>query len=218
MFASASMYVVIHGQFAALLTTGFVSAGAMWVGALKPNIGLAMLAYRPSVRGAAHMLLFAALTLVLLPSWPLEWVRTVQGSRFHYAPFLAPGGLVLLASLLRWRRPEARLLAAMAVLPSSPIVYEVLPLFVVTRTPREMAVLITATWIEYWIVLPLGGPGQIDAFMARGRIAILICYAPVLVMVLMRPHEGAVSGYLERVSGRLPRWLRGERPTMATES
>src|SRR5262245_26576036 len=47
-FTSGSMLLCVRGsQFSALITLGFLVPAAMWLGGLKPNLGLAMLAYRP---------------------------------------------------------------------------------------------------------------------------------------------------------------------------
>jgi hypothetical protein len=93
MFASGGMYLsVAAGQYLPFLTLGFVSPGWMWVGALKPNIGLAMLAYRPSWKGAVAMLLVALVSLIAMPSWPIEWLAALRRVEYHYSPVLGPVG------------------------------------------------------------------------------------------------------------------------------
>jgi hypothetical protein len=190
MFASGAMYdTVIHSQFSALLMMGFVAAGAMWAGSLKPNIGLAMLAYRPSWKALGTMAAFGASTLILQPTWPLDWLRVLRagGGQYHFSPILAPGGFLLALAAFRWRTPEGRLLLAMAVLPSSPIAYETLPLFVIPRSWQSMSVLAVATTFEYWLMVKHFSFPTLDAFMQRGRtVVVLCCYLPALVIVLRR--------------------------------
>jgi hypothetical protein len=211
MFASGAMYLAVAaGQFTPFLTLGFVSPLWMWVGALKPNIGLAMLAYRPSWKGALAMLLVSLLSLIVIPDWPVEWLNVVRHSPWHYAAILGPGGFLLLFSLLKWRRPEGRMLAAMAVLPTSPIVYETLPLFLVARTRIEVITLALLSSIAHVSMVDLGAHGQLEAFLARGRwIVLWLCYIPALAMVLRRPNRGDLPAILERASRYLPAWLRG---------
>jgi hypothetical protein len=53
---------------------------------------------------------------------------------------------------VKWRRPEARLLAALACIPQTPVLYEVVPLFLLVRTFREAAVLVVLTGVAGRIV------------------------------------------------------------------
>lgn len=190
MFASGGMVMcVFAAQFTALLMLGFMFPTAMWLGALKPNIGIDMLVWRPSIRGAALMALVTAISLISMPSWPAEWLRALKGSTYHYAPVLGLGGPLILLALLRWRRPEARLLIAMALIPSSPLLYETLPLFVVARRRLEYCALAFASSVGYLLITGFS-QNQIDLYMARGRwVVVWLCYLPALVIVLRRPNE-----------------------------
>jgi hypothetical protein len=77
----------------------------------------------------------------------------------------------------------------MAVVPSSPIVYEALPLFIVPRNRREMIVLVVLSVAAYFFMRQLSAPEERDAFMARGRWVMLwALYIPTLVMILRRPN------------------------------
>ena len=65
--------------------------------------------------------LLLGVSLAILPTWPLDWMHVMRaGVENHYrAPVVGGRGLLalgpaLLVVLLRWRRPEARLLAAPA--------------------------------------------------------------------------------------------------------
>lgn len=195
MFLSGSMYLsVAAAQFSPLLTLGLLVPGAMWLGALKPNIGLAMLAYRPSIAGALAMVLVAALSLVAMPSWLVEWIGAVRRSAFHYSPLSVPEGWLLLATLTRWRRPEARLLVAMAVLPSSPIVYEALPLFVIPRNRPQMFALSLLSFAALSLTMGYSLQLETDAYLRVARHAmVVLVYLPCAVMVLRRPNV-AVAG------------------------
>jgi len=137
------------------------------------------------------MLLVASVAFIWMPSWPLEWLRAVRRSSFHYAPILTPIGPVLLLALTRWRRPEARLLTVLSVLPSSPHLYELLPLFVIPKTWRQMALLSASTAIPYILQVLLSRDGELGPYIARGRwFVVLFGYLPALFLILRRPNVG----------------------------
>jgi hypothetical protein len=64
--------------------------------------------------------LLLAVSFAMQPGWVVEWRDAVRetsmaGGRVPYtAPVLLPGGLLTLLAALRWRRPEARLIATLA--------------------------------------------------------------------------------------------------------
>ena len=197
-FTSGGMFLsIIAAQFTPLLMLGFLSSNAMWLGALKPNIGLAMLAWRPSVKGAVLMALVTAISLISMPSWPIAWLRALEASTYHYEPVLAFGGPLILLALIRWRRPEARLLAVMALVPSSPIVYETLPLFLIARRRIELCLLAFMSSVAYLVMAGLP-PNQLDLYMQRGRwVIVWLSYLPALAIVLARPNEAVRTGPVE---------------------
>ena len=211
-FLSGSLYVsVVSAQMSPLLTAAMLLPGLSWLGALKPNIAIAMLAYRPSWRTGLTMLLITALTIPVMPNWPLEWAATAAASPYHFAAWQAPGGILLLAAITRWRRPEARLLAALAIVPTAPIVYEVLPLFVIPRDRREMMLLVILSDVAALVTMGYSSQLETAAFYARARWSIVwFMFVPTLLMVLLRPNQGAVPDCIERRTQRLPRWLRGQ--------
>ena len=131
----------------------------------------------------------------------------------HPAPIFTPGGVLLLLALVRWRRPEARLVAAMACVPQLMYFADQLPLWLVPRTRRE-AMLLSALSIVAWaaallIEVPAGRQPAFDS----GPFVLAGVYLPTLVMVLRRPNEGSVPGLIERMAGVLPPILRGREPS-----
>ena len=221
LFLSAAFaHGAVQGQWSMLLTAAVLSPVLSAAGAIKPNIGLAVLAYRPTWRTALGMLAFAALGLLVVPDWPKLWLgmfggAPTSGTAIHYSPLKSPAGLVAILALLRWRRPEARLFAVMAVVPQSPFVYEVLPLFAVARTRFETYALVIGTdlALAYYALAP---KKDMVAFFHNNGIAVFVCvYIPALVLILKRANEGALPAFLERLAAVLPRWLRG-RPALAS--
>jgi hypothetical protein len=187
---------------------------------MKPNIGLALFAYRPAWRTAV---LGAALLLgsvVFWPWWPREWVGLVRDSPVHHSPLSTGVGAVAVLALLRWRRPEARLLFAMSVIPHALYFYDELPLWLVAASRRQAMMLTASSWLGWvgWVATSgaPGGPLLIDTPVW----VVVALYLPSLLMVLARENVGDVPDWLERLIAPLPAWLRGTslRPELAAAS
>jgi hypothetical protein len=130
-----------------------------------------------------------------------------------------PGGIIALACLLRWRRPEARLVAALACVPQTTTQYEAVPLFLVPRTFLESWILWVCSYAQHFLgqyfVERLPTPEE--HLELSGRWLAIIMYIPVTLMVLRRPNEGRIPGWIERRMSALPAWLRGESAEAARE-
>ncbi len=134
--------------------------GVGFLAVVKPNVGLASVADDPS---AIRILGGGALLLVSLafhPNWPAEWLHNLRSMPGHPIPILVPGGALALLALLRWRRPEARLLVAMACVPQLMYFADQLPLWLVAKTRRE-SILLSATSLVAWVI-------SLQAFNRRG--------------------------------------------------
>lgn len=202
------------GQWSPLIVAAWVYP---WLGVLlvaKPNIGLPVFAARPGRIAAAACTLALLLPTLLAPWWVRDWLRNLQADMGRSAPHPAPitmfggAGLVLLVALLRWRRPEARLVAFLACLPQLPFWADQLPLLVVPRGRREMQAMMLATLTGFlcWSVLR-GGEHVIDSMRP---FAIIFTYLPAVALVLRRPNIGDLPTWLEVGARRLPLFLRGE--------
>ena len=211
MFLSGSMVLTVRtAQASAWLTAALFVPSLTWMGVFKPNIGLAILAYRPSWKHALIMIAIAGLSLLVMPTWPREWIATASRSPYHFAAWRVPGGVLLFAVLSRWRRPEARLIAMLALVPSSPIVYETLPLFVVPRTKQQMILLVILTNVMFLLTASISLQRDTQNYLDVARPAIVaLVYAPAALMVMLRPNEGTLPTWLENRVTRLPSWLRG---------
>jgi hypothetical protein len=210
LFLSASFaHAAIMGQWSLILTAAFVYSSLSFIGAAKPNVGVAMLATSLSWRQAVAMLVFSVLSLAAMPSWPREWLAQLRHSPYHFAPVRAPGGFLLLLALLRWRRPEARLLAAMSIVPQSPFVYEALPLFLVSRKRFETYALVIGSDVALAVYALADRSDVAHFFRVNTLVMPIAMYVPALVMVLRRPNEGALPAWTERASRVLPPFMRG---------
>jgi len=196
-FAQSTPIVLAFGMLPAL-------AG---LAAVKPNIALALFSWRsPSRVAIAIAVVVLAVSIILSPSWLAEWLAAVKRSPGHHAPWTMGFGAVTPLALLRWRRPEARLLFVMAIVPHGLFFYDELPLWLVAKSRRESMLLCLASWIGWfgWIAVS-PGPNKVD--MAPWVIGTL--YIPALVMVLMRRNKGDLPSWMERATRQMPAWIRG---------
>ena len=154
-------------------------------------------------------------SLALRPSWPTEWIDSlssaVPGSKVY--PVVVPGGVLLLAVALRWRRPEARLLFALACLPQTMLGYDQLVLAGIASTFRQS--LVMGLW-SY--AVPLGTylvmrdhmpASDTGSYELLARMFVWGYYLPAAALVVRRPNQGVAPDWVERVVARLPIWLRG---------
>jgi hypothetical protein len=190
-FASAPfLYAVALSQWSPLLTGAALVPWAGWLLVCKPTIGLALFAAFPRVSVAAGIAILIGISLILWPGWVREWRQALANAPNAIAPLTLPGGPLLLLAIVKWRRPEARLLAALACVPHTTLAYEAVPLFLVPRTWNEAWILCGGTFAAF-IGHGLTGPysSQFAWVRAGGMWLIAFAYLPCLVMVLRRPNE-----------------------------
>lgn len=183
------IYGVRMSQWTPLLTGAALMPSAGFLLACKPTIGSALWLAFPTRRSLIGATLFASLSLVLFPAWPSGWLADLPAATHIRAPMTFHGGPMLLFALLRWRRPEARLLAAMSVIPQTPELYEALPLFLVPKSAQQGGLLAI---LCYAIVFARQGgiPGDYVADTAlTGQWMVWLLYLPCLIMVLSRPNR-----------------------------
>src|SRR6185369_10877575 len=104
------VHAVLLGQWSPWLVA---AVGMPWLGFVwtaKPTVGLALFAGWPSRKAAIGGALLLALSLILVPHWPLDWLASVRGAPQYLPPIARPFGFLLLLGFLRWRQPEGRML------------------------------------------------------------------------------------------------------------
>jgi hypothetical protein len=186
-------------QWAPLLTAAALLPSLSWIWVVKPNLGAALWWYRPSRRTLAWQsgggLLLVGISFALVPTWPAGWLAAVRSGALasqYVPPVLVPGGALALLALLRWRRPEARLLAAMACVPQNYFLYDQLPLALVARSWRgaltytALSYVALAWWLRHGKNPALASVPAGSAALAP--VVIALFYLPALVMVLRRPN------------------------------
>jgi len=186
-FVSGSFVMAASlGQWSPLIMLAALvpAAGPLWM--VKPSIGLAALAYRPSIAAAVTGGAVILLSM-LIPGWLWQWLAGTAQSPQHVAPVLVWGGPLLLLAALRWRAPAGRLLLVMSCVPHLLFFYDELLLWLVPRTRRESLWLTvcnivgTLLWIaaSYWTDEPYQQ-------LARPFV-VASCYFPALALVLRQP-------------------------------
>ncbi len=197
------------GQWTPTVTATLLIPALGFLAVVKPNVGLASVAADPSrtrIVGGAVLLLAS---LAFQPGWPSEWLRNLHSMPPHPIPLLLPGGFVLLAALAKWRRPEARLLVAMACVPQLMYFADQLPLWLVPKTRRE-SMLLSAISVVAWVIAlqALNRPGGQPALESNWHVMLGV-YTPALIMVLRRENAGHVPTFIEQRIARWPKWIRG---------
>jgi hypothetical protein len=174
------------------------AAGPLWI--LKPSLGLAALAYRPSLLAAAGGCAILLASLLVLPGWLPQWLEGAAASPQHIAPILAGwGGPLLVLAALRWRTPAGRLLLVMSCVPQFLFFYDQLLFWLIPRSRRESLWLTVCNvvgalgWIvaSYWTDEPYQQ-------LARPFV-IASCYFPALALVLRAPLHDVLQVVLARV-------------------
>ena len=198
-------------QWSPLLSAAF---GVPWLGVLlcaKPTIGLAIWLARPTRIALIGAVVLTAIGLAFSPTWPTDWLEALRhtslataGGTPYFAPIKSAGGAFAALAMLRWRRPEARLVLALACVPQTPLLYETVPLFLVPLTITEGGVLWLGSWIAaLW--LSVSAPFVND--LARFRVSVdaigWCLYFPAVIMLLRRPNVGATPERIEQLLRRL---------------
>jgi hypothetical protein len=200
------------GQWSPFVTAAALVPALGFLLAAKPTIGAALFAARPSRRAFAGVLLVLAASVAWLPSWPLAWLDNLRSVVGHPPPVATPLGAVVLLAVLRWRRPEARLLLAYACVPQLLLFADQLPLLLVARRRVDALLLWGASWLAfaYWF-LPIAKDWAPGAVASASPYVLLGVYWPALALVLREPNAGPVHPSVEAWVGRMriPAWLRG---------
>jgi hypothetical protein len=187
--SGAYVFALRAGQTTPLVVASSLIPVLGFLLTVKPNTGLACWIARPSRPAVIGGLVVLALTLVLVPSWPLDWWDAIQQQSGHIrSPILRPFGWVLLLGALRWRTSGGRLLLALAIIPQNTLPHELLPLVLIPSNPVEMGVFVVGSWIA----VAFTSVGQEHATSLPNLVEevwpvlLLSVYLPALFMVLRR--------------------------------
>lgn len=178
-------------QWSPLFTASWFIPQLAFIFVVKPTSGLAAFIYSPSTKhriyAAAGAALLTAISLALLPSWPMDWWEKVTSTSDYASPLLQPGGFLIALVLLRWKQREAWIVFLMALIPQAHSIYDVLVLLVlVPRTYREAVFLSGASSVGFLLMLLPDNDGA-PYLRTLGILRIVTCYLPAVAVVLRRP-------------------------------
>lgn len=204
-FISVSFMVTVElGQWSALYAAAFFLPGLAAIGVAKPNLGAVLAAGDRTGRtllwlGSGAVFLILASYLVQ-PGWHEPWLRHLREAPHFRAPVMRPLGFLLLLAVLKWRRPEARWLLALSIVPLPPSFYDQLLLVAVCFTARESLIFAASTVVLFFYV---GFNTPQPDYLSWGRLVgngtVWICYFPALAMVLRRRNEGPVPVFMSAI-------------------
>lgn len=208
LLSGAYLFALWHGQTTPLMVAASLFPAAGFLLAVRPNTSVALWVARPSWKTLLGMAGFLALTLVVWPLWPTEWLMAMPLDYSAWLPpIFRPFGALLLIAGLRWNLPEGRLILATAFLPQTTLPYELVLLALVPTNAREMAVYLAGSWIAVadsaGALQLLGGSGWT---MSGWPVTLCAVYFPMLYLVLRRPGSkgGPWIGKERRRPHRLP--------------
>jgi len=198
------VYATWISQWSPMLTAAALIPTFGFLLAAKPTIGAALFAYRPNLRAAIGIALLLAVSFAIQPTWVSDWRISLKSTGHMVVPIVHGAGPLLALAILRWRRPEARLLLAMACVPQTAILYEALPLALIPSGFAEMIAFVVASWIacEWWVHkgLMLGMSAET---LLSVHIVVPLLYLPCLIMVLRRPNEGSMPMWIDQAAARI---------------
>ena len=161
-----------------------------WLVVAKPNLGLIVFAAWPRWATAVGALALIAVSVLLFPSWPLDWLAHVRAQTIPHEPVVRwPLGAIALAGLLRWRTPEGRLLAVFAVVPVSAFPYDFLLLWLIPRTIRQMTALTACAWIAAPVIIGIDARADAATVSIVRAVLVLGFVAPAAIIVLRFPNR-----------------------------
>jgi hypothetical protein len=222
--AAPALFAVLAVQWSPLLTAAALSGPALALVIAKPTIGIALAAsVLPGATRPGRLLLAAAggaiallaVSLLLRPDWPAQWIAVLSNDASagqYRAPILTPYGFPAALAVLRWRRPEARLLVALACVRQNGFMYDQLPLLLVPGNAVQAVALSVISHVSHIVALwrPPTDGSILSLSTQQYPFTVAAMYVPCVLMVLRRPNEGRVPRWVERAALRLPDWLRGQ--------
>lgn len=114
---------------------------------VKPQTALPVALNRLMRRGVRLALVVLALSLAIYPQWPWRWLGMIGDYQRVFPVVILPLGPLLLLAACFPRDERARLLLLMSLLPLR-AAYDLVPLFLIPVTGRQMLALVALSWLR----------------------------------------------------------------------
>lgn len=154
LFLSPAYWSALYSvQWSPLLTAALLLPPLLPFALVKPQLGVVLAAAGRWTKWTigASVALFA-LSLMLRPTWPAEWIRHGNLKTFNgVSPVTLWPGVLLVSALALWRHRDGRLLLAMAVIVQR-YHYDQLPLYLVAKSWRQLVLLLVTSWTAVAVV------------------------------------------------------------------
>jgi hypothetical protein len=186
LFSGAYLFAMRAGQTTPMVVAASLIPTLGFLLTVKSNTGLACLIARPSRQAIIGGLLIVAFSVILLPSWPLDWWAAIQQSQHIRSPILRPYGWLLLLAGFRWRTSGGRLLLALTVIPQNTLPHELVPLVMIPRNAVEMAIYVVGSWVAVaFTSVAMERATSLSGLVTDVWLVLLLSvYLPALYMVL----------------------------------
>lgn len=150
---------------------------------VKPNIAIPLIVTtRISKLGAAIAAAVLLISLLVYPTWPMVWLKSLSGYQGIKPPIaVLPFGPIVLLALIRWRSRQSWLLLTMALMPQR-VFYDQLPLLLVAENKKQLFGLVACSWCGFfalWI------SDDMASMPGGWQLWVILCnYLPALAVVL----------------------------------
>jgi len=187
-FLSAPAFVTIYtAQWSFVIFSAILIPEIQFFLLSKPNIGLSGFLYKPTIRGVISIAVGIIISLLLFPSWILDWLGTLSHTaRYHLPPVFSFLLLFLPFCLFHYKNPKARLLTTLLISPQALFFYDQLLLFLIPKTPLELWIFNLISWIGYllWRIQLRGLPDTGQYVPSAKPYVLWFLYFPAIIFLL----------------------------------
>ncbi len=196
------VYNLFLTQLAPLVISIYFSTGFLPLLLVKPQLALPfVLTQRPNRLGLVLGGVLLLASIILYPTWPLDWLKSFHSQNYIGLPplIVLPFGPLLLLAILRYREKRSWLLLLMALMPQR-MVYDQLGVLLVAENRKQLAFMVVCSWLSFpavfyyhgWDNLPFGW--QQWVFFESYLPALLVVVWPYVKMAISQRSIRLLTG------------------------